>query len=163
MQVPNPKDYTAKWVGSGGGARLASRNLWIYDRITERKRFSVTTAAGAKIQPYFDVPLPDDPNLYVFTVIGEVILDGRIRCWVTRATVEDLRNVLGAIDSKTIERAVQEHIGNLPVAEAGPPVQDPAEPIEVSAETYELLTSRLPGVNDDHCFQLLIRALKKQS
>ena len=52
MQVPDPKDYTAKWVGSGGGARLASRNLWIYDRATKRKRFSVTTAAGAKIQPF---------------------------------------------------------------------------------------------------------------
>jgi len=163
MQAPDPKDYTAKWVVSGGGARLASRNLWIYDRATKRKRFSVTTAAGAKIQPYFDVPLPDDPNLHLFTVIGEVILDGRIRCWLTRTTLEDLRNILGAVDSKTIERAVQKHIAQLPVAEAGPPVQDPAEPIEVSAETYELLTSRLPGVNDDHCFQLLIRALKKQS
>ncbi len=162
MEAPNPEDYTARWVSSGGGARLASRNLWIYDRATNRKRFSVTTAAGAKIQPYFDVPLPDDPNLYLFTVIGEVILRGRIRCWVTRTTLEDLRKALGKVDSETIGRAVQEHLGKLPRAKAGPPVQDPAEPIEISAETYELLTSRLPGVNDDHCFQLLIRALKKR-
>ena len=82
---------------------------------------------------------------------------------MTRTTLEDLRNILGAVDSETIGRAVEEHISKLPVAEAGTPVQDPAEPIEVSAETYELLISRLPGVNDDHCFQLLIRALKKQS
>ncbi len=161
MEVPNYEDYTARWVSSGGGARLASRNLWIYDRATNRKRFSVTTAAGAKIQPYFDVPLPGDPNLYLFTVIGEVILEGRIRCWVTRTTLEDLRSVLEKVDSETIGRAIQEHIGKLPRAQAGPPVQDPAEPIEISAETYELLTSRLPGVNDDHCFQLLIRALKE--
>src|SRR5207302_2461617 len=57
MKAPNPDDYIAKWVESGGGGRLKSRNLWIYDRVTRRKRFSVTTAAGAKIQPYFDVPL----------------------------------------------------------------------------------------------------------
>jgi hypothetical protein len=162
MKAPNPEDYTARWVGSGGGARLASRNLWIYDRATNRKRFSVTTAAGAKIQPYFDVPLPDDPNLYLFTVIGEVILGGRIRCWVTRTTLEDLRSLLGKVDSETIGRAVQQHLAKLSPAEAGPLVQDPAESIEISAETYELLTSRLPGVNDDHCFQLLIRAITKR-
>ncbi|SRR6266487_2100839 len=162
MTVPNPNDYVAQWVDSGGGGRLASRNLWIYDRATHRKRFSVTTSAGAKIQPYFDVPLPNDPNVYLFTVIGEVILKGRIRCWVTRTTLDDLRNLLGKVDSETIGRAVQKHIRKLPVAEAGPPVQDPAEAIEISAETYGLLTSRLPGVNDDHCFQLLIRTLKKR-
>jgi hypothetical protein len=160
MQIPNPDDYRATWVESGGGARLASRNLWIYDRATNRKRFSVTTAAGAKIQPYFDVPLPDDPNLYLFTVIGEVISAGRIRCWVTQSTLEDLRSLLGSIDAATIERAVQENVAELPVAEAGPPIEQPAAPIEITSETYELLLSRLPGVNDDHCFQLLIRAIR---
>src|SRR5207302_2290043 len=135
MKAPNPDDYIAKWVESGGGGRLKSRNLWIYDRVTRRKRFSVTTAAGAKIQPYFDVPLPGDPNLYLFTVIGEVIVEGRIRCWLTRSTLEDLRSILGKVDSQTISRAVQQHITKLPAAKAGPPVQDPAEPIEISVET----------------------------
>jgi hypothetical protein len=67
MRIPDPDDYKAQWVDSGGGARKGSRNLWIYDKRTERKMFSVTTTAGAKIQPYFDVPPPDDPNLYLFT------------------------------------------------------------------------------------------------
>jgi len=162
MQIPNPDDYRATWVESGGGAPLASRNLWIYDRATNRKRFSVTTAAGAKIQPYFDVPLPDDPNLYLFTVIGEVISAGRVRCWVTHSTLEDLRSLLGSVDAAAIERAVRENVTELPVAEGGPPIEQPAAAIEVTSETYELLLSRLLGVNDDHCFQLLIRAIRNR-
>ena len=161
MEAPNPDDYRATWVKSGGGARLGSQNLWIYDRTTNRKRFSVTTTAGAKIQPYFDVPLPDDPNVYVFTVIGEIIADGQIRCWVTETTYDDLAAVLGTVDSESIGRAVQEHVAHLPIPEAGPRVEGPARPVEITAQTYELLSSRLPGVNDDHCFQLLIRAIKR--
>ena len=76
IRAPNADDYTAEWVESGGGSRKGSRNLWIYEKATGKKRFSVTTSAGAKIQPYFDVPPPNNPNLYIFTVIGEVIMDG---------------------------------------------------------------------------------------
>jgi hypothetical protein len=73
MQAPDPSDYFAEWHSSTGGTRKPSKNLWIYERETGRKRYSVTTAAGIKIQPYFDVPAPNDPNLYVWQVIGEQI------------------------------------------------------------------------------------------
>ncbi len=163
MRAPDPDQYTAEWVESGGGARKGSRNLWIYERATGKKRFSVTTSAGAKIQPYFDVPPPNNPNLYIFTVIGEVILDGRVRCWLTRTTWQDLEQLLGKVDSRTVSQAIQQHLAQLPAAEAGPVVaDDPAEPLEISADAYALLTSRLPGVNDDHCFQLLIRMLRQK-
>lgn len=161
MRVPNPDEFRATWVNSGGGARIASRNLWIYDKATNRKRFSVTTAAGAKIQPYFEVPLPDDPNLYVFTVIGEVIATGHIRCWLTRTTFEELRALLGNTEAETIEKAIYKHVSELPVAEAGPLVEQAAVSVEVTSDAYKLLLSRLPGVNDDHCFQLLIGAIRK--
>ena len=55
MTVPDPSAYRAIWVESGGGSRKQSRNLWIYDIETDRKAYSITTEAGAKIQPYFDV------------------------------------------------------------------------------------------------------------
>jgi len=162
MTAPNPGDFTAEWVESGGGSRKGSRNLWIYARATGRKRFSVTTSAGAKIQPYFDVPPPSDPNLYIFTVIGEVINGGQIRCWITRTTWQDLEQILGEVNSRTITQAIQQHVADLPPAVAGPVVQEPAQPLDISAETYDLLKSRLPGVNDDHCFQLLIRLLRRR-
>ena len=163
MRAPNAGEYTAEWVESGGGSRKGSRNLWIYEKATGKKRFSVTTSAGAKIQPYFDVPPPNDPNHYIFTVIGEIIMDGRVRCWLTRTTWQDLEQVLGKVDSQTISKAIQQHLVKLPAAEAGPVVADEAaEPLEISTEAYALLTSRLPGMNDDHCFQLLIRLLRQQ-
>ena len=163
MQAPNADQYTAEWVESGGGSRKGSRNLWIYEKTTGKKRFSVTTSAGAKIQPYFDVPPPNDPNLYIFTVIGEVIMDGRVRCWLTRTTWHDLENVLGTVTPQAVSQAVKQHLAELPAAESGPVVvEEPAEPLEISVETYVLLTSRLPGLNDDHCFQLLIRLLRQQ-
>jgi len=78
--VPNPKDYTAQWEERPANkSRKGSRNLWIYEKDLGAKRFSVTTVAGAKIQPYFDVPPPTDPNLYFFKVQGEEISPGKPR------------------------------------------------------------------------------------
>jgi hypothetical protein len=163
VKAPDQSQFTAEWVESGGGSRKGSRNLWIYEKASGKKRFSVTTAAGAKIQPYFDVPPPNDPNLYIFTAIGEVILDGRVRCWLTRTTFEDLEQLLERVNSHTISQAIQQHLADMPSVEAGPSVAEgPAEPLEISADAYALLISRLPGVNDDHCFQMLVRLLRKR-
>jgi hypothetical protein len=69
LEAPNPKGYYAEWnVTPPKGARKGSKSLWIFDRKTNKKRFSVTTTAGIKIQPYFDVPAPSDKNLYYFRV-----------------------------------------------------------------------------------------------
>ncbi len=124
MKAPKIEFYTAEWVESGGGARKGSRNLWIYEQKTGKKRFSVTTSAGAKIQPYFDVPPPNDPNLYIFTVIGEVIMDGRVRCWLTRTTLDELQRVLGRVDEQAITTAIVRHLSKLAPAEGSPSIVD---------------------------------------
>src|ERR1700754_205278 len=99
MLPPNPDDYKADWNKSGGGARKESKNLWIYEKETGRKRYSITTEAGAKIQPYFDVPPPTDPNIYLFTVIGEIIDTGIVRVWLTEATARELKALIGSLDT----------------------------------------------------------------
>ena len=53
---PVPEEYYAEWMDSGGGRRKASKNLSSMHRKTKQKCFSITTQAGAKIQPYFTVP-----------------------------------------------------------------------------------------------------------
>lgn len=51
LRPPRPDDYWAEWKESGGGTRKTSRNLWVYERETGRKRYSITTSAGAKFNP----------------------------------------------------------------------------------------------------------------
>lgn len=46
--APDPRDYFAEWKEGGGGVRKASKNLWVYERETGHKRYSITTAAGRK-------------------------------------------------------------------------------------------------------------------
>jgi hypothetical protein len=133
MLVPNPNDYTAEWVSSGGGNRKESKNLWVYEKKTGIKRYSITTAAGAKIQPYFDVPPPTDPNLYLFTVIGEIIDTGLVRVWVTEATAQELRRLLGAVDTNALSETI------LQCAEAAPHLL-PTESISVEAAEAFMIT-----------------------
>jgi len=76
MEKPDPDLYYAEWnVTPARGARKPSKSLWVYEKDTGKKKYSVTTTAGAKIQPYFDVPAPNDQHLYHFKVQG-VIVDG---------------------------------------------------------------------------------------
>jgi len=159
LKAPNPDDYFAKWDERTGGVRKSSRNLWVFEKSTGNKRFSVTTSSP-KIQPYFDVPPPNDPNLYVFVVIGEVILDGIVRCWLSPTTFRDLERILGSITGESVSKAIHQNLRDMPEIEGGEVLQEPAIPMEIDVESYELLTTRLPGVNDDHCFQKLVRVLQ---
>jgi len=120
MSPPNPEDFTATWneKAAGSGLRKGSRNLWVFERATGRKRYSITTSAGAKIQPYFDVPPPTDPNLYVFTVQGEVLEDGYVRLWITPSTAVLLRSTLGSLDTAVLTEAILE------AAKSAPPPVD---------------------------------------
>lgn len=53
---PDPAAFKAEWV-EGNHRGNATRNLYIYERATGAKRYSITLPEkGAKIQPYFDVP-----------------------------------------------------------------------------------------------------------
>ena len=163
MLAPDPKYFYAEWRDSGGGARKASRNLWVFDKTTGHKRYSITTSAGAKIQPYFDVPPPNDPNVYLFTVIGEVIGVGMVRVWLTIATFRELKRVLGEFDtaklSEFVLRKLEGISPSLTVREGNEPA---AESVLLNAEAYLKLKAVFPGVNDDNSFQLLLEFLGKQ-
>jgi hypothetical protein len=100
--APDAKDFFAEWKDSGGGSRKASKNLWVYEKATGRKRYSVTTAAGAKIQPYFDVPPPNDPNLYLIRVHGEEVAPGIVRIWVAASTARELKSLVGDLSPSAL-------------------------------------------------------------
>lgn len=162
MLPPNPNDYTAQWEKrKGGGNRKASTSLWIFERETGHKRYSVTTEAGAKIQPYFDVPPPTDPNLYIFTVIGEVIDTGFVRVWITETTSRELIRLLGNLNTETLSRVIVESAGEIVKLEAAEENKlEVARSILITFEAYEALQRSLPGVNDEHSFQLLTQHLR---
>jgi len=162
---PDPADYTAEWKESGGGNRKASKNLWVYEKETGHKRYSITTSAGPKIQPYFDVPPPTEPNLYLFRVQGEEISPGRIRLWVTEGTARELKNLVGDLTadnlSIVIENAASEPSDENAMSEQA---REQATPIEVTTETYGLLTATFPkAVSDEHMFRMLLTRLRAPS
>jgi hypothetical protein len=163
---PNPGDYWAEWKESGGGTRKLSKNLWVYESETSRKRYSITTSAGAKIQPYFDVPPPNDPNLYYFRVQGEEFEGGLIRVWITPTTALVLRQILGNTDVDTVSLAIinaAQVASREEVAGRKTPVKasDLAEPMFVTAEAYQALTEAFAGVSDEHMIQLFIRSIAR--
>jgi hypothetical protein len=160
MRKPIPSDYYAEWSGSGGGSRKKSRNLWVYNLQTNTKEYSITTEAGAKIQPYFTVPAPTDANLYHFVVQGEAIGDGSIRIWLTQVTAAFLRHKLGSLDRDVVSQAI---LNAEPPAER---IQSPdwtyevrATPVIVSVEAYEALTKKFAGVSDEGRVHLMLELL----
>ncbi len=162
MLAPDPDDYFAKWQKrSAGGSRKESTNLWIYEKETGRKRYSVTGEAGAKIQPYFDVPPPTDPNVYLFTVMGEVIDTGLVKVWLTEATARELKRLLHTLDTTEVSRAITgataaiSKMDDIERAEA-----EIAVPLVITEEAYQALQSALPGKSDEHSFQLLVQYLQ---
>lgn len=163
MLAPNPQDYMAEWRDSGGGSRKVSRNLWVYEKETGQKKFSVTTSAGAKIQPYFDVPPPSDPNLYIFTVQGEELSNGLVRIWVTTSTERELRRIVGDLTAGNLDRVI--------AGMAKEPVSgdllhkfqwEEAKPLILSMKSYKLMNSLFPDLSDEHMVQLLIQYLTKK-
>lgn len=161
MRAPEPDRYFAEWHESiGRGMRKPSRSLWIYDRVTRQKRYSITTSAGIKIQPYFDVPPPSDENLYYFRVQSEPVGRDTVLLWVTTSTAGELKERLGSLGRDVVSTAILDaarHGARTSVA-----VRDDEEPaisIAVSVEAHERLTEVLGGVNDEHRVQLLLKAL----
>ncbi|WP_413200761.1 DNA methyltransferase [Nostoc piscinale] len=164
MLIPNPDDYYAEWRPSGGGSRKQSQNLWIYERETGKKRYSVTTSAGAKIQPYFDIPSPIDPNLYIFTVIGEVLNTGLIRVWLTESTKRELQRLVGSLDTTIVSETILRVIDQLgEITSSDTDDFEIGYPILLTQDAYAALQDKLPGVNDDHCFRLLTQYLRHKN
>ncbi len=161
--APDPSDYFAEWRESGGGARKASKNLWIYEKATGYKKFSVTTSAGAKIQPYFDVPPPSDPNLYYFKVQGEEVKPGFVRIWVQISTERELRAIAGKLDPENLGLIIANVAAEPQDAESAQLARyEEAVPIVVTLESYGLLTATFPkAISDAHIAQLLVDRLRK--
>ena len=158
--APNPDDYYAEWVDSGGGRRKRSRNLWVFHNQTRAKRFSITTEAGAKIQPYFDVPPPNDPNLYYFVVQGEIVAGGAVRMWLTQNTADYLRRLLGSLEPERLSQAIVETAQRAVIREVPvDPFGEVAVPVLVTADAYGALKQHFHGVSDEHMMQILLRAL----
>ncbi len=160
MLPPDPNAYTAEWRDSGGGSRRRSKNLWVYEKSTGKKRYSITTAAGPKIQPYFDVPPPNDQNLCFLQVQGEVLPSGSVRIWVTSMTAISIRNVLGSLALDDLNKAISDahdlhRAGKLEVLLS----DETAVALELSRLAYKQLVEALPGVSDEHRMQQLVHYL----
>lgn len=165
--APNPGDFVAEWIDrSAGGSRKPSRNLWIYDKTSQKKRYSVTTAAGIKIQPYFDVPMSLDPNLYVFTVIGEQISlqsgDGT-RIWLTPETAKALAASAGSLTAQSVVSLIERAYSSAQHAEEPAAVDISAEAavtVILPNDAYSKLRQAFPGTNDDHSIALMLAHLE---
>lgn len=167
MSIPDPDLFEANWVEREPGkesGRKGSKNLWIFEKATGRKRYSITTSAGAKIQPYFDVPPPTDPNLHVFTVIGEQFMAGKVRMWLTEATLRDLQRLFGTVDAEALSQKIAK-AANIATATAAaniPAMQyEPGGEVVISVEAYKALVDAFPGVTDEHSVRLLIESTMK--
>ena len=163
MEVPSTDTLYALWMdrGSDGGSRKGSKNLWVYEKLSGKKKYSITTTAGAKIQPYFDVPPPTDPNVYLFTVIGEQIIAGRIRVWITGSTARELTRIFGSLDSDAISDAIVKVASKLEVHdERAGYFEEAGVAVTLRDDAYQALVSAFPGVCDEHCFVLLLDQLR---
>ena len=157
MEAPRPEDHYAQWRETHGGARKGSRNLWVFEKATGRKRYSITTAAGAKIQPYFDVPPPNDRHVYLFTVIGEVVGTDRVRLWVADATYRELTRLLGQPETERLSEFILRKLpeGTVSVARLKMHEQ-PVKCLALSLQAYSRLKAAFPGKSDDHSLQLFL-------
>ena len=156
MVAPDPNQFYATWnVTPARGSRKATRSLWIYEKGTDVKRYSVTTTAGTKIQPYFDVPSPRDGNLYYFRVQGHVVDDCTVEVWITRSTAKFLELRIGLLNPGILSErilaynplAVREERGKYAVP------SDLAIPVRISLDAYNHLRSLVDYVSDEQMFQ----------
>jgi hypothetical protein len=162
MIAPSAEDYWAEWhVTPARGARKASKNLWIYDKLTNKKRYSVTSAAGAKIQPYFDIPAPNDPNLIHFRVQGEELDSNLVLIWLNCGTARELSVLLGSLDVATLSAAISDAAERTMDTSITATVFDElAQPVKLTKEAYLTLVNRWDGVSDEHRAQLLLHTLR---
>ena len=121
------------------------------------KRFSVTTSAGIKIQPYFDVPPPGDPNLVFYRVQSEPLDDNTVVLWVSASTANQLRMILGSIDQRKVSDAITKALQlRARITPTEIVDSDLAVSIRVSKEAFDALVDYWDAVSDEHRIQQLI-------
>ncbi len=156
MTKPKGEDYYAEWnITPARGARKESRSLWVYERESGKKRYSITTEAGAKIQPYFDVPPPSDPNLYHFRVQGVMIEGGLVEVWLSRSTAKYLELLYGPLTDSGLSEAILAFNPHVRVEEprAFTTGEDIAVPVRISASAYKKLTELFGSTSDEELLQ----------
>jgi hypothetical protein len=161
LEAPNPDEYYAEWNDTAArGARKASRSLWIFERATNKKRYSVTTSAGIKIQPYFDVPAPSNPDLYYFRVQSEPIGTDTVQIWVSAPTARAIQRILGNLDKESVSKAVIEASAVAKEVQMNAREDlELAQPIQLTMEAFELFQKCWQGRSDEHRAQLFVEAL----
>lgn len=164
MSAPNPEMFYAEWNERGAvGARKGSKNLWIYEADTGKKRYSITTNAGAKIQPYFDIPPPNNEKLFFCRVQGEVISEGCVLIWITSSTARELENILGALNKTVLSEAIIKTSLHYTESQRDEVEETKlAVPVEISKDAYNKLFDVWGGVSDEHRAQLFIHALRRK-
>lgn len=161
MKAPDPINFYAEWnVTAAKGARKATRSLWIYEKDTNVKRYSVTTSAGAKIQPYFDVPSPRDENLYYFRVQGNIVEDDLVEVWITRSTAKFLELHLGDLDTEGLSERILKYapVDELDSGDFAEP-SDLAIPVKISMVAYKHLRETVSYISDEQMFQVFAQSL----
>ena len=156
-----PALFTPSGTHGRPGVVNRAEALWIFERETGQKRYSVTTSAGIKIQPYFDVPAPSDTNLYYFRVQSEPVNSETIQLWISASTAVALQRHLGTLTRESLSDAI------LSLAEKGThgiapanPENDLAVPVQISVTAHAaLLMMWDTAVSDEHRAQLLLKAL----
>jgi hypothetical protein len=163
MLKPNYTDYYAQWNKTPArGSRKPSRSLWIYEKSTEQKKYSVTTEAGAKIQPYFDVPGPKDPNLYHFKVQGVCVDGGLIKVWITKSTAQSLELIIGSLETGELSQAIDNFTPTSPVGNnKSSPAEEIARCVIVNESSYRKLEGMFNPISDEYMFQQLATALNR--
>lgn len=161
LEAPNPDHYYAQWNETKPkGARKGSKSLWVFDKKTNKKRYSVTTSAGIKIQPYFDVPSPTDPNLYYFRVQSETVDKDTVQIWVSASTARAIQRILGTLDKEKVSAAVIEMARYMSETVVKPSDEkELAQPVLLSKAAFEVFQTAWHGVSDEHRAQLFIESL----
>jgi hypothetical protein len=161
LAAPQADKYYAVWNETPPrGARKGSRSLWIYGRDTNKKKYSVTTSAGIKIQPYFDVPAPSDENLYYFRVQGEPLDPHTIQIWVSSRTAKAIQRIIGNLDKNIVSDTIIKASKFCSTRDIGISTdEDIAQPIRVTRKAFEIFQSTWDGVSDEHRAQLFLETL----
>ncbi len=161
LVAPQAENYYAVWNETPPrGARKGSRSLWIYEKNTNKKKYSVTTSAGIKIQPYFDVPSPSDKNLYYFRVQSEPVDSNTIQIWVSSRTAKAIQRIIGNLDKSKVSDTIIKASKYVSTRAIGISAEeDIAQPIRVTRKAFEIFQSTWEGVSDEHRAQLFLEAL----
>lgn len=164
MTKPNPDAYVAHWKETPAhGRRKGSRSLWIYSQADGKKKFSVTTSAGIKIQPYFSVPEEDDSNLAYFRVQSELVDDNTVALWITGQTAARLVKVVGSVRKEVVSNAIVEAGKQVDKDKRTSSKEDGvAVRVRVSRDAFDVLREKWDGVNDEERVERLVCTLEME-